>query len=114
VAEWHDLAGRDHHVLLGRGTADRRFVHADDVTHLGTRERHEMLDPVEQVVALTVDEAFRDAVDGGAATVDVVDEELRSTHVLSDVLLLVLGRLVTPQLRGQARVDRCDVQAEAA
>ena len=114
MAEGHDLAGREHHVLLGGGAADGRLVHADQLPDLGAGERDEVLDAVEQVLALPIDEALGDALDGGAAPVDVVDEELRAADVLADVLLLVLGRLVAAQLGRQARVDRGHPQAEAA
>ena len=102
VAERHDLAGRDHDVLLGGRAADGRLVHPDQLADLGPRQRHEVLDAVDEVVALPIDEGLGDALDRGAAAVDVVDEELRAADVLANVLLLVLGRLVAAQLRAES------------
>src|SRR3990170_1954951 len=114
VTERDHLPGGDHHVLLRGGAADGGLVHADQLTDLGTRQRDEMLDAVNEVVALAVDQRLGDPVDRRPTAVDVVDEELRASHVLAHVLLLVLGRVVAPQLRAEARVDRSDPQAEAA
>ena len=92
VAERHHLAGRQHHELLGGGTADGRLVHADQGADLGARQRHQVLDPMQQIVALPVDQALGDPLQGRATAVDVVDEEAGAPHVLADVLALRLGR----------------------
>ncbi len=114
MAEGHDLAGWDHHVLLGGGAADGGLVHADQLADLRSREGDEVLDTVDEIVALTIHQRLGDALDRGTAAIDVIDEELRPADVLADVLLLVLGGLVAPQLRAQARVDRRHAEAEAA
>ena len=86
VAEWHDLAGRQHHVLLGRCSADGRFVHPDQRADLGSGQRHQVLDAVLQIVTLPVDEALRDAVQRGAPAVDVIDEKARPAHVFANAI----------------------------
>src|SRR5688572_6947120 len=58
VAEWHHLAGREHHVLLGGGAADRRLVHADQLADLCPRQWDEVLHSVEQVLVLPLYEAL--------------------------------------------------------
>jgi len=57
-----------------------------------------VLHAVQQVVALPLAQAFGDALHGGAAAVDVVDEELGAADVVAHVLLLVLGRFGTAQV----------------
>ena len=114
MAERHDLAGRQHHVLLGRCAADGRFVHPDQRADLGSGQRHQVLDAVLQVVTLPIDEALGDALQRGAPAVDVVDEEARPAHVLANVLAVRLGGLAASHAGGEPRVGGVDSQGEAA
>ena len=66
-------------------------MHADPLTHLGARERAERLDAALQEFTLALDDDLGDTEDRLATLIDVVDEELRASDVVADVLTILIA-----------------------
>ena len=65
--------------------ADRGLVHADVVGDIAQDERAQVLDAVIEKVALEIDDAARDFVDGLLALLHRLDEPQRRSELVLDV-----------------------------
>src|SRR5882672_7516180 len=97
------------HVLVGDDAADGGLVHADVVGDVAQHQGAEVFDAVIQEVALEVDDARRDLVDGLLPLLDRLDQPERRAELVFDVgarLVRVLGLTLVEK----AAVDRADAQ----
>src|SRR5207237_9170440 len=83
-------------------------MHPDALSDLRAGERPQRLDAVRQKITLTFHDDVGDAPDGLAALVDVVDEELRASHVLADVLPLVVAHRRRSRTGAARRLELTD------
>ena len=79
------------HVLVGDDPADRGLVHADVVGHVAQHQWPQVLDAVVHEVALEVDDAGRDLVDGLLALLNRLDEPQRRPELVLHVGACFVG-----------------------